>query len=105
MPKVTFQPQQITVEVDPNTKILVAATRNKVKIRFGCASCRCGTCGVAVSGGQLTKMRPDERALLERMGLPLDGSVRLACQTRVEAGETTVDLAFQDTYSPDDLEG
>jgi ferredoxin len=105
MPKVSFQPQNVTVEVDPNTKLLVAATRNKISIRFGCASCRCGTCGVAVSGnGALTKMRPDEKALLERMGLETDGSVRLACQTRIESGEIAVDLAFQDTYSPDDLD-
>lgn len=105
MPKVRFKPQNVTVEVDPSTKLLVAATRNKVPIRFGCASCRCGTCGVAVSGtGQLTKMKADEQALLTRMGLDTDGSVRLACQTRIEAGEIDVDLDFQNTYSPDDLD-
>jgi hypothetical protein len=49
-------------------------------------------------------MRSDERALLERMGLPLDGSVRLACQTRAMAGEIAVDLDFQNTYSPDDMD-
>lgn len=105
MPKVEFKPQNLTVDVDPNTKLLVAATRNKVPIRFGCASCRCGTCGVAVSGsGQLTPMKPDELALLTRMGLKTDGSIRLACQARIESGEITVDLDFQKTYSPDDGE-
>ncbi len=103
MPKVTFQPQKVTVDVDPNTKLLVAATRNKIPIRFGCASCRCGTCGVAVSGtGTLTKMKHDEQALLLRMGLNTNGTIRLACQTRIESGEVAVDLSFQDTYSPDD---
>ncbi len=103
MPKVAFKPQNVTVDVEPSTKLLVAATRNKIPIRFGCASCRCGTCGIAVSGsGQLTKMKSDEKALLEKMGLETDGTVRLACQTRIESGEVTVDLDFQATYSPDD---
>jgi ferredoxin len=105
MPTVVFKPGGPRVTVEPGTKLLVAATRNKVPIRFGCAACRCGTCGVAVAGGaELSTMRPDERALLTRMGLPLDGSVRLACQTRIHGGEAEVDLAFQDTYSPDDFE-
>jgi len=102
MPTVTFKPVGATVTVEPNTKLLVAATRHKVALRFGCASCRCGTCGIAVRGsGQLTPMKPDERALLARMDLATDGSVRLACQTRILDGEVEVDVAFQDTYSPD----
>jgi ferredoxin len=107
MPTITFKPQTIVVDVEPNTKLLVAANRNKVPIRFGCASCRCGTCGVAVTGSSadsLSPMRGDERALLERMGLPLDGTVRLACQTRAMTGEIAVDLDFQNTYSPDDMD-
>ena len=102
MPKITFVPDNITADVEPNTKLLVAATRQKLKIRYGCASCRCGTCGVAVSGGILAPMREAERQLLQRMGLNIDGSVRLACQSRVIDGSVTVDLAFQNTYSPDE---
>ena len=89
MPQIIFQPLNVSVDVAPNTKILVAANRQKVSMRYGCAACRCGTCGV-------------KRALLQRMGLALDGSVRLACQARVVDGTTVVDLDFQDTYSPDD---
>ena len=102
MPSVTFKPVGTSVTVEPNTKLLVAATRNKVAIRFGCASCRCGTCGVKVAGNaQLTPMKADEKALLQRMDLETDGTIRLACQTRVLDGDVVVDLAFQDTYSPD----
>lgn len=102
MPKITFTPQGIGIEVDPQTKVLAAAIRSKAPIRFGCASCRCGTCGVSISGdGKLTAMKPDEKALLTRMQLPVDGSVRLACQTRILNGEIAVDLDFQNTYSPD----
>lgn len=99
--KITFDPVGVTVDVEPQTKILAAAIRNKVKIRFGCASCRCGTCGIKVQGGSLSDMRPDERALLTKMALDTDGTIRLACQTRVLAGSVRVDLDFQDTYSPD----
>lgn len=104
MPKVTFEPDKVSFDVAPSTKLLVVATRNKVGIRFGCASCRCGTCGVAVKGGSLSPMKSDEQALLKRMGLAIDGTIRLACQTRVLDGDVTVDLDFQDTYSPDEGE-
>jgi len=103
MPTVVFNPIGTRCDVEPNTKILAAATRNKVAIRFGCASCRCGTCGVAVSGdAELTPMRDDEKALLTRMGLATSGGIRLACQTRVTNGTALVDLSFQNTYSPDE---
>lgn len=112
MPKIRFlaikSPNKVdtTIEVDQNTKILAAATRAKVPIRFGCAACRCGTCGVSISGdGELSAMAADEKDLLGRMSLPLDGTARLACRTRIVAGEMTVDLDFQDTYSPDQGEG
>ena len=93
--------------MDENTKVLVAAIRNKIDIRYGCASCRCGTCGIKVDPEtveNLKPMRQDEIGLLERMGLPTDGHIRLACQARIIKGEANVDLAFQLEYSPDDLE-
>ncbi|MBM4250623.1 MAG: 2Fe-2S iron-sulfur cluster binding domain-containing protein [Deltaproteobacteria bacterium] len=101
MPTILFKPLGIAVSVDANTKILVAANRNKVTMRYGCASCRCGTCGVSVQGGSLTPMRTNELSLLAKMKLTTDGSIRLACQARVLGGDLEVDLAFQDTYSPD----
>jgi hypothetical protein len=40
------------------------------------------------------------------MNLPTSGDVRLACQARTTGNaDTIVDISFQDTYSPDDLEG
>lgn len=101
MPIVVFKPVGTQVDVEPGTKVLVAAVRGRVPIRFGCSSCRCGTCGVAVKGA-LSPMRDDERALLTRMGLTTDGSARLACQARVQDSEVAVDLDFQATYSPDE---
>lgn len=99
--KVTFVPGGGTYDAEENTKLLAVALRNKVRIQSGCASCRCGTCGVAVSGGELSPMKENERVLLARMELPIDGTVRLACQARIQTGTVVVDLAFQGTYSPD----
>jgi ferredoxin len=99
--KVTFVPSNVSFEAEEKSKLLAVALKNKVKIQYGCASCRCGTCGVAIRGGGLSPMKGNEQQLLERMKLPLDGSVRLACQARVESGEVVVDLDFQGTYSPD----
>lgn len=103
MPRIAFSPAQKSVEVDKNTKILVAGKKAGVDIRFGCASCRCGTCGVKIIEGesQLSAMKPDETKLLKRLKLPTDGTVRLACQARA-LGDCTVDLDFQDTYNPED---
>ena len=103
MPKVKFVPLEVEIEVAEGTKVLVAGTRAKVPIRYGCASCRCGTCAVRITpnSGELSQMGSDEQALLERMKLSLDGSVRLACRTKVVSGCITVDLDFQNTYSPD----
>ena len=102
MPKLFFTPGGVNFEVESNTKILAAANRNKVVMRFGCASCRCGTCAVKVSMPEnLSPMKDDEKGLLGRMKLDLDGTVRLACQARIMQSEVTIDLNFQDSYSPD----
>ena len=103
MPKVVFAPIQREIEVPANTKLLAAANRLKVPIRFGCASCRCGTCAVQLSGGaDLSPIADSERDLLARMKLATNGTIRLSCQARILAGTITVDLDFQDTYDPAD---
>lgn len=102
MPNLEFLPQGIKAECPENTKVLAVAIRQKTGIRYGCASCRCGTCGVKVSGeADVSEMRDEERELLTRMGLSTAGDVRLACQLRIRSGDLKVDLEFQNTYSPD----
>ena len=103
MAKVVFLPSQVSIEVDAGTKLLVAAKRAKVDIRFGCGACRCGTCAVSLKlseDTELSVMQDDERLLLTRIGLPIEGHVRLTCRAKILSGECTVDIAFQDTYSP-----
>lgn len=102
MPRIEFLPDQKTAEVEDKTKILIAARRAGVSIRFACASCRCGTCAVRIieGGDKLSPMKEDEKKLLTRLELPSDGTIRLACQSRI-SGDCKVDLSFQDEYDSD----
>lgn len=100
MPKVTFHPSKKQADVPPDTKILLAAKRAQQEIIFGCASCRCGTCGIRADGS-LKPMNPDEASLLTSMHLPTNQNIRLACQARVGDGDVDVYLDFQNQYSPD----
>ncbi len=99
--RIIFLPGDQTIEVDSGTKLLVAARRAGTKIRFGCASCRCGTCAVLIGAGEVSVMEDDERALLRSMQLPTDGTIRLSCQARTTNSDLTIDLDFQNRYSPD----
>ena len=103
MPEILFIPINKLVTVAENVKILAAAIKNKVEIRYGCGACQCGTCGIEIVGEQkgLLPMEEDEKALLKRMELKTDGSQRLACRAKVVSGQTVVDLSFQESYSPD----
>ena len=101
--RIRFLPIDKTCDIESGTKILVAARKNQVPIRFGCGAARCGTCAVAVSGAcTLSPMDDDERNLLNRMTLSLQGDVRLSCRTKVVDGEVIVDIDFQETYTPGD---
>ncbi len=102
MARIEFIPGPKEIDVDANTKILVAGKKAGVTIRFGCAACRCGTCAVKVTRGseQLTPMKPEEEKLLKKLKLTTDGSVRLACQARIQ-GNCQIDLDFQDSYNPE----
>lgn len=102
MPQIKFLPEGRVIDVAPETKILAAAIRNKIPIRFSCGACQCGNCGVAVKvTGALSPMEANELALLTDLGLAIDGSVRLACRTKVVDGLVEVDLDFQPTYDPE----
>jgi ferredoxin len=104
MAKIKFLPENRVTDAVVDQKLLVTARKNNIRIRFGCASCRCGTCGVKVSEpAAFRPMSQDETALLNRMRLPVSGDVRLACQAKLNGTlDTEVDIDFQDRYSPDD---
>ena len=105
MPKIIFSPSQTELEFENERKILAAAIRAKVPIRFGCGACSCGTCAVEVdaSDATLNDMDHYEKELLEKLDLPTEGHIRLACKTYLKEGTLKVDLDFQDTYSPEEV--
>lgn len=107
MTKVTFTPINKSVDAPAEQKLLIAARKNQIPIRFGCASCRCGTCAVRVLTPEaFHPLSADELALLHRMKLPTTGEIRLACQAKLTGKlDAQIDLDFQDTYSPDDGDG
>ena len=93
----------ITVEnVREGFKVLAVAIRKKIAIRYGCASCRCGSCAVKVESGALSVMEADEKQLLEKMGIYSGKEVRLSCRSRMEKEDVSVDLDFQKSYDPAD---
>ncbi|MBC7659634.1 MAG: (2Fe-2S)-binding protein [Chitinophagaceae bacterium] len=102
MPRIEFRPDIRSAEVDEKTKVLLSARKAGVTIRFACASCRCGTCAIRIVDGvmNLSPMKVDETKLLGQLKLPQDGSIRLACQSRI-MGDCVVDLGFQNEYDSD----
>lgn len=111
MPKILFIPDGRSFGVDKGSKLLRVALKNKVAIRFGCGACRCGTCAVRVAPLDISNdlslplfepMGEPEKLLLEKMALPLDGTIRLSCQARILESDVVVDISFQDEYSPAD---
>ena len=103
MPKVTFKPMNITVEVDENDypygedgkpgSILDIALANGIDLEHNCGgSCACTTCHVIIKEGMenLSEMEDDEDDRLDEAdGLTL--SSRLGCQAVVK-GDVIVEI-------------
>ena len=91
MPKVTFQPAGVTVEVPRGSSILEAADAARVELPHNCGGvCACTTCHVWVEQGLASLSELEEREddrLQEAQGL--SARSRLACQARV-GGEDVV---------------
>ena len=93
MPKVTFLPDNTTVEVEEGTSILDAALENDIWIEHNCGGfCACTTCHVIVKAGEeaLSEMDEEEEDRLDTAeGLTL--ASRLGCQARVY-GDVVVEV-------------
>ena len=101
--KITFQPANVTVEVDPANfppnhfgkpgSLLDIATANNVPIEHACGGAGvCGTCHVIVNEGMenLSEADDDEMDVVEQV--PSGGlHSRLACQAVVK-GDVTVTI-------------
>ncbi len=85
MPKVTFLPLDIEVDVPEGTIILDAALDNNIKIDHNCGgNCACSTCHVIVEKGfeTLNEKTEDEEDMLDEAENLTDYS-RLACQCKI----------------------
>jgi 2Fe-2S ferredoxin len=94
MPRVTFLPHQVSVEVPPGTSILDAADAAHVDLPHNCGGvAACTTCHVWVEQGldSLSEIeeREDDR-LNEAAGLA--ATSRLGCQARVGEADVRVRL-------------
>ncbi len=101
--KVTFQPQNVTVEVDPRTmpysehgkrlSLLDIALNHGIHLDHACGgNCACTTCHVVVRQGEenLSEMEDDEADRLD-MAAGLTLRSRLGCQC-VVSGDVVVEI-------------
>jgi ferredoxin len=90
MPRATFLPFQITVDVNEGESLFAAARRNQVPIPTACAGkATCGLCRVKVVAGaeNLPPINPDEKKHLGNTYFIT--KLRLSCQC-VPTGDVTV---------------
>ncbi len=102
MPKLTFLPDQISIEVAPGTSILEAGQKAGVKIGSACGGvCGCSTCHVWVQQG-LESLSPQEEGELDILEKAFDvkTSSRLSCQAEVSTADVVVEITAEsrDTY-------
>jgi ferredoxin, 2Fe-2S len=95
MPKVTFLPAGIEIEVPPGTTLLEAGLRAHAQLGHACGGkCACSTCHVYVRAGgdSLSESKDNEQDVLDK-AFDVRPSSRLACQTRVDTAEVVVEVS------------
>ena len=92
MPKITFLPANREIEAESGSTILLAATRNGIKISHECTEGICGTDIARIVEGaeNLSAKTENEDLTLETMDAA-EGS-RLCCMAKV-MGDVVVDIA------------
>ena len=90
MPKVTFQDDNLEVDVEAGSNLKDVAEDAGAMIPFGCEQGICGTCLSTVEGS-VSAIEENEQETLEAMGA--EEGQRLACQCQVE-GDVTVKSAY-----------
>lgn len=94
MPKVTFVPEGLTVEVAPGTSLLDAAEKAGARMGHACGGvCGCSTCHCWVRQGLLT-LSPKEEREEDRLDLAFEvkPASRLGCQAEVGEADVVVEL-------------
>ncbi len=94
MPKVTFLPSGITIEVPPGTTLLEAGLRAKAQLGHACGGkCACSTCHLYVRPGadSLSESKDNEQDVLDK-AFDVRPSSRLGCQTKVGSEDVVVEV-------------
>jgi ferredoxin, 2Fe-2S len=85
MPKVTFLPDDVSIEVRAGTSVLDASQRSKVHIRTRCNGlASCLMCKVNVEPDQAHALQEPTPAERWKLGSLLTEGIRLSCQARVK---------------------
>jgi len=94
MPKVTFLPDNLSIEVAPGTNILRAGEKAGAKIGSACGGvCACSTCHVWVKKGlsSLNEQSDRELDILDR-AFDVHPNSRLGCQAEVATEDLVVEI-------------
>jgi 2Fe-2S ferredoxin len=94
VPKVTFQPEGLSVEVAAGTTILGAGLRVGARLGHACGGkCACSTCHVYVRAGahSLSESQDNEQDVLDK-AFDVRPSSRLGCQTKVGDEDVVVEV-------------
>jgi 2Fe-2S ferredoxin len=84
MPIISFEDDQLDVQVDGKYKLTDVCDEHPVSLMFSCRDALCGTCLLEVTSGMenLSPMTPHERELLDALA-PDNPNARLGCQCMV----------------------
>ncbi len=95
MPKVSFLPDGVTLELPSGTSLQAAADRAQVGLPFGCRAGTCGTCVIRVVRGadSLESTGFVEADTLSSIGCT-DPRGRLACQLFLGSGD--LEIGYED---------
>jgi 2Fe-2S ferredoxin len=94
MPKVTFLPDNVVVEVPEGTTLLEAAQKGGVKMGSACGGvCACSTCHVWVRQGlkSLSEQSEKELDILDK-AFDVKPQSRLGCQSEVSDEDVLVEI-------------
>jgi ferredoxin, 2Fe-2S len=94
MPKVTFIPDNLTVEVPDGTSLLEAAQKAGAKMGSACGGvCACSTCHVWVRQGltSLTEQSEKELDILDK-AFDVKPQSRLGCQSELDGQDVVVEI-------------
>ncbi len=94
MPKVTFLPEGLSIEVPPGTSLLEAGLRCGARLGHACGGkCACSTCHVYVreGGDSLSESKDNEQDVLDK-AFDVRPASRLGCQTKVGDADVVVEV-------------